>query len=242
MTSRRSPPRRSSGSRAASALVAVGLLLGLTESGAPGGETKALARASSALVERRDGVEVDWVAGTMTASGGAAADLHMPGADLARPGAVRRAEAVARERLGRALAELPLGGDRKLAAAAVERALSRARTIGTDYQSNGGALVRVSVRFVDWIDPAPSRDAPVVLSLAVPAMPLGASPVAKIGDTDHALGAAVYRLGAPPDGARTVPAKLDRSGRLVIDAKRGAPFVEKLAGGAALIYVGKVLK
>ena len=232
MTSRRSPPRRSSGSRAAR--LAVVALLGLTAGAALGDD-------APSLVERREGVDVDWAAGTLTASGGAAADLRMPSADVARAGSVRRAEAVARERLGRALVELPLGGDRKLAAAAAARALARARTTGTDLQSNGGALVRVTVRFGDWLE-RPSPDAePVALTLVVAAMHLGASPLTKVGDAERALGAAVYRLGAPPAGARALPAKLDRAGRLVLDAKR-APPADKLAESTALIYVGKVLK
>jgi hypothetical protein len=196
--------------------------------------------APAALVDRRDGVEIDWAVGTLTATAGAAADLHMPSADVARAGSARRAEAAARERLGRALASLPLGGDRKLAAGAAERALSHARTI-TDYQSNGGAIVRVIVRFVDWLDPPPAEGAPVAVTLAVPAMHLGASPLAKIGDAERPLGAAVYRLGVPPGTAKAVPAKLDHAGRLVIEAKH-APAAEKLAAGAALIYVGKVLR
>jgi hypothetical protein len=242
MTSRRSPPRRSSGSRAArtAALVLAAVFsAGVARAAGPGRSDEAASPA--ALVERRDGVEIDWAAGTVTARGGAAADLHMPSADVARAGSVRRAEAAARARLERALAELPLGGDRKLSAEAAARALAHARTTSTDYQSNGGALVGVTVRFADWLEPRPASAAPVAITLSVAAMHLGASPLAKVGDVERPLGAAVYRLGAPPEGAKAVPAKLDRGGRLVIEAKH-APAAEKLAAGAALIYVGKVLK
>ena len=45
----------------------------------------------AALVDHRDGVEIDWAAGTVTASGGAAADLRMPSADVARAGSLPRA-------------------------------------------------------------------------------------------------------------------------------------------------------
>jgi hypothetical protein len=233
MTSRRSPPRRSSGSRARLAVVA---LLGLAAGAARGDDAS-----STLLVERHDGVDIDWAAGTLTAGGGAAADLRMPSADVARAGSLRRAEAVARERLGRALVELPLGGERKLGSAAAARALARARTTGTELQSNGGALVRVTVRFGDWLEPAPAEGGPVALTLAVAAMHLGASPLTKVGDAERPLGAAVYRLGAPPGGVRALPAKVDRAGRLVLEAKH-APSADKLAGSAALIYVGKVLK
>ena len=157
MTSRRSLPRPSSGSRAA-AFAAVALV-GLAAVGptlARGDD----AGAPAALVERRDGVEIDWSAGTLTASGGAAADLRMPSADVARAGAVRRAEAAARARLEGALGALPGGGGRKLDAALVTRALARARVTDTDYQSNGGALVRVTARFVDWLEPPPATRRP----------------------------------------------------------------------------------
>ncbi|HEY2730580.1 MAG TPA: hypothetical protein VGK52_11635 [Polyangia bacterium] len=232
-----------SGSRPAFGAVAL-VALGFLEAtaGARTGPDVAARPGASALVERRDGVDVDWAAGTVTASGGAAADLHMPSAEVARPGAVRRAESRARERLGRALAALPLGGERKLGTAAVALAVGHARTTGTEYQSNGGALVRVTVRFVDWIDPPPAADAPTSVTLAVPAMRLGARPLAKLGEGECALGAAVYRLGPPPAGIEAVPARIDHAGRLVIEAKHGAASAQKLAGGAALIYVGKVLK
>src|SRR5450432_2721883 len=232
MTSRRSRPRRSSGSRATSASALAALVAAALASLAD-----PLAAVPEALVAGTGGLSIDWAAGVVTASGGGAADLHLPSAELARPGAVRRAEAVARERLGRALADLPLGGGRRLSAQAVARAVGHARTTGTDYQSNGGALVRVTARFVDWIEPAPAPDAPVVATLSVAAMHLQAAPLAKIGEAEHALGAAVYRLGAPPADVKTVPAKIDRAGRLVIEGKHGA-LAEKLASGATLIYVG----
>jgi hypothetical protein len=233
MTSRRSPPPRSSGSRATAALALAAALCALTAATARGEE------AGTPLVERRDGVEIDWRTGTLTANGGSAADLRMPGADVARAGSVRRAEAEARERLQRALATLPLGGERKLPPAAAARAVAHARTTATDYQSNGGALVHVTVRFADWLEPPPAAGAPAVLTLAVPAMRLAASPLAKIGDAESPLGAAVYRVGPPP--ADAVAAKLDHRGRLVIEA-RHAPAADKLAAGTAVIYVGKVLK
>jgi hypothetical protein len=195
---------------------------------------------SAPLFEARDGIEIDWAAGTITATAGSAADLHMPSADLARPGALRRAEAAARTRLGHALAELPLGGDRKLGSEAVERALGRARSTSADYQSNGGAIVRVTVRFADWIESPPSEGTPAVVTLAVPSMHLGAAPIAKVGGAERQVGAAVYRLGAAPAG-EALAAKPDRAGRLVVDGKQGLP-ADKLAAGLAVIYVGKVLK
>ncbi len=118
--------------------------------------------AASDLTSTRDGVTIDWTAGTLGASGGAAADLRMPSVDLARPGALRRARATALARLRAALESLPLGSGRKLDAPRVERALGRARTADVQYQSNGGAVVRLEVSFADWLEegsPPRSRSA-----------------------------------------------------------------------------------
>ena len=195
----------------------------------------------SALVERHDGTEIDWSAGTVTATAGSAADLRMPSADVARAGALRRAEAEARARLARALAELPAGAGRKLDGAALSRALARAQVTGTDYQSNGGAFVHVTVRFADWLD---ARDAAPVVVLATPAMHLGAAPLAKLEGEAHdvPLGAAVYRLGAAPADAKALRAKTDHAGRVVFSAGHDAKLGDRLAKGTTLIYVGKVLK
>jgi hypothetical protein len=247
MTSRPSLPRRSSGSRAAPATV---LALALGRARFVGVALAAFALSTfsavsphaatalpSPLLETRDGVEIDWAAGTVTVGGGAAADLHMPSADVARLGAVRRAEAAARARLGHVLAALPLGAGRTLSGADVARAVARARLTSTEYQSNGGALVRVTARFGDWNDRAAAASPVAVLSVA--AMHLGAAPLAS---HDVALGAAVYHLGAAPRDADARAAKVDHEGRLVLERAPGAALAEKLAKGTTLIYVGKVLR
>jgi hypothetical protein len=231
MTSRRSPPRRSSGN---SAVLAAWLSLAL-------GAGAALARGDEAadggaLRENRGGVAIDWQAGTLAATAGAAADLRMPSVDLARPGAERRAHAAALAKLKGALAALPLGGGRTLDTAAIDRALGRARAVDTQYQSNGGAVVRLEVRFADWIE----QSAPAAVTLSAAAMPLGAAPAARVGGREISLGAATFRLGAAPPGSHVVAARADRAGRLVIDG--GAELAAKLAGAAALIYVQKVQK
>lgn len=233
MTSRRSRPRRSSGSRAgAGAFALAALLLTSLTGGAAGAE-------SSALVERHDGVEIDWAEGTVTVSGGAAGDLRMPSADVARAGAVRRAEAAARARLADALAAVPLGGGRKPASEDVQRAVRRARLSQSDYQSNGGAVVRVTARFADWLEAPPA--APTVV-LAVASAHLAAAPVIKVGSREVNVGAASYRVGAPPRDAKAVTAKVDRGGRVVVDGQKSGDLAERLARGTALIYVEKVLK
>ncbi|HVZ72587.1 MAG TPA: hypothetical protein VHJ20_09450 [Polyangia bacterium] len=198
------------------------------------------------LRETRAGVAVDWSEGTLTASGGAAADLRMPNAAAARAGSLRRAEAAARKTLERALAELPLGGGRKLDADEVARAGARACVTATDYQSNGGVLVRLTSRFGDWRPEAASPGARPAAVLVVPSMALAAAPVVRVGraskgaagDAGVDTGAAVYRLGPAPRDVGAVAAKVDRAGRVVVD---GA-LAEKLAHGTLLIYVEKVTR
>jgi hypothetical protein len=191
------------------------------------------------LVDRHDGVEIDWAAGTVTATGGAAADLRMPSADVARAGALRRAEAAARARLREALARLPAGGGQKVDGEGVTRALARARVTGTDLQSNGGALLHVATRFVDWIDADSPPDAAPVVVLSVGAMALAAAPVAQIAGqaSPRPIGAALYRLGEPPAGVEALPAKLGKGGHLTFALGRDKALVDKLAKGTALIYV-----
>jgi hypothetical protein len=253
MTSRRSPLRRSSGSRAAGGALALAGVVVLfvvpLAAGLPRAAEGTGGKSASPLTETRDGVEIDWAAGTLTAPGGAAADLRMPGADIARAGAVRRAEVTARAQLGRVLAELPLGGGRKLSAAEVARAVGRARTSRTEYQMNGGALVWITGRFGDWSEAAPEGPASPAGVLTVASMHLAAAPLARLGEgkdgkdgKETALGAAVYRSGAAPHDVKALAAKVDRAGRLVIDGPRDRELAQKLARGTAVIYVGKVLR
>jgi hypothetical protein len=191
---------------------------------------------ASDLVETRESVTIDWRAGTLAATGGAAADLRMPGVDLARPGAERRARAAAVGKLRAGLGALLGGGGRKLDPERIDRALARARATDTQYQSNGGAVVRMEVGFSDWLeDPA----APAT-TLSVREAHLVAAPRALVGGREIALGAATYRTGAPPADAAARPARLDHAGRLVIEGS--AELAAKLARGPAVIYVQKVLR
>jgi hypothetical protein len=192
--------------------------------------------AASDLVETREGVTIDWRAGTLAATGGAAADLRMPSVDLARPGAERRARAEAVGKLRAALAALPAGGGRKLDPDRVDRALGHARATDVQYQSNGGAVVRMEVEFADWLDDPAAP--PAVFS--VREARLAAAPKAVVGSQEITLGAATYRTGSPPSDAGARAARTDHAGRLVIDGD--AALAAKLARGPALIYVQKVLR
>ena len=191
---------------------------------------------SADLVDTHEGVTVDWRAGTLSASGGAASDLRMPSVDLARPGAERRARAAATAKLRTALGSLPLGGGHKLDPDRIDRALNRARTADVQYQSNGGAVIRMEVGFADWLE---DPGAPTT-TLAVREAHLVAAPRAVVGGQEISLGAATYRVGSPPADASARPARLDHSGRLVIEG--GPDLAAKLARGVALIYVQKVLR
>jgi len=233
MTSRRSPPRRSSGN---SAVLAAWLSLAIGAGAALARGDDSVADVGGALHESRGGVAIDWQAGTLGATAGAAADLRMPSVDLARPGAERRAHAAALAKLRSALAALPLGGGRTLDAAGIDRALGRARVVDTQYQSNGGAVVRLEVRFADWI----GRSEPAAVTLTASAMPLAAAPVARVGGREISLGAATFHLGAAPPGSHAVAARTDHAGRLVIEG--GGQLAAKLADAVALIYLQKVQK
>ena len=192
--------------------------------------------ASADLVDTHEGVTVDWRAGTLSAAGGAAADLRMPSVDLARPGAERRARAAATAKLRTALGALPAGGGHKLDPDRIDRALNRARTVDVQYQSNGGAVIRMEVGFADWLeDPGASTTA-----LAVREAHLVAAPRAVVGGQEISLGAATYRVGSPPADAAARAARVDHSGRLLLDG--GADLAAKLARGVAVIYVQKVLR
>jgi hypothetical protein len=189
---------------------------------------------SADLTDTHEGVTVDWRAGTLSASGGAAADLRMPSVDLARPGAERRARAAATAKLRNALGGLPTGGGHKLDPDRIDRALNRARTVDVQYQSNGGAVVRMEVGFADWLE---DPGAPTT-ALAVREAHLVAAPRAVVGGQEISVGAATYRVGSPPSDAGARAARVDRSGRLMIDG--GADLAAKLARGVAVIYVQKV--
>ena len=210
--------------------------------GADVGTGVARADRDGPLKQNLAGATVDWEAGTLAASAGAAADLRMPSVDLSRPGAQRRAQAAAVAKLRAALVSLPLGSGNKLTNPEIERALGRARAIDVQYQSNGGAVVRVEIRFGDWLE-APNAQVSAQskndsFAIAVPAIHLGAAPTARIGKRDVRVGAAVYRITGGKVDKNVADAKVDKDGRLVLSGDAQLP--DKLARGQVLIYVGKL--
>jgi hypothetical protein len=192
-------------------------------------------RAADALKQTLAGAAVDWEAGTVSATGGAAADLRMPSVDLSRPGAQRRAHAAAVAKLRAALTTLPLGSGNKLTGPEIDRAVARARDVDVQYQSNGGAVVRAEVRFGDWLE---KPGAPDGYAVAVSSMHLGAAPTARIGKRDVRVGAAVYRVSDGKGVKNVADGKVDKDGRLVLSGDAQLP--DRLARGQVIIYVGKL--
>jgi len=210
------------------------------------------AQADDKLVRPLGDTEVDWGAGTISARGGAAADLRMPTADIARPGAERRARAAALAKLRAALQSLPLRPGGKLSATELEAALGRAHPAGVDYQSNGGVLLTMSLAFGDIVPPKEKAKAPPDAgaeptrkdpeqALAVASMPFGLAPRVVAGEREAALSWAVYRTGAPPSGVDAIAVKRDAKGNLVLP-KGEAKALQKLAGAPVVIYVQKAPK
>jgi hypothetical protein len=101
------------------------------------------------------GVEVDWSAGTITAQAGSAADIRMPGPNAARPGAERRARAAAEAEAAGGLGELGLEKPSKDKTVQERASVSR-----IEYQSNGGVVLWLSIRFSDLV---PAKAAPRAL-------------------------------------------------------------------------------
>ena len=201
--------------------------------------THAYAATPSSLVRPLAGAEVDWSAGTVTASAGAAADMRMPSPEAARPGAERRARAAAIEKLRAVLRTLPVRGSERLGEKQVEAALSHASTTRIEYQSNGGVVLWVGLRFDDLLGKAPSSSSATrPVALAVGAMSLELTPLLVVGGQAVVVRNVRYRQGPLPADAISV--RRDDKGRLVLPT--GAePTFERLAGGPVVIYLQKVL-
>jgi hypothetical protein len=185
------------------------------------------ARQPSSLMGHVAGAEVDWSDGTLTAQAGAAADIRMPNPNAARPGAERRARAAAEAKLAAALRQLGLG--KPVDAKAV---LAAAKVSRTEYQSNGGVVLWMSLRFADVVAAKPG-----VRTLCVKSMPLTASPVLAGGGKSASVAYATYRQGAgcPKDA---IGVDRDARGRLALPPHK-AKEVDSLAGTAVVIYLEK---
>jgi hypothetical protein len=185
----------------------------------------ALGKETAAFKRNVAAVEVDWSAGTLTAQGGSAADIRMPGPNSARPGAERRARALAEEKLRTALASVARGKkiDEK-------EGLARATITRTEYQSDGGVVLWLTLRFADL---APAAK-PAKLALKVAHMPFDLAPVVVGQGHEAELGFATYRPAAdcPRDAVR---AELEGKGRLRVSSVQA----DSLAGASVVIYLEK---
>jgi hypothetical protein len=232
------------------------VLVGLVGAGMLGGISGSAAASAPAdpLVENLEaGASIDWRAGALTVTGAAAAEPRMPSAASARARAERAARQAAMTRLGALLRELPLARGRLLDADAVARTVARAEArvqpADLDYASNGGAAVRLTAKFGDWAQ-GPSATPELVLSMATcrlqaaPTLVLPSHPQTPSGraQTDGAgtvdVREARYRLGSAPAGTRTVRARLDGQGRVVLGSREPSEDVQ--ADRSIVIYCDKV--
>jgi hypothetical protein len=170
------------------------------------------------------GAEVDWTAGTITARAGSAADIRMPGPNAARPGAERRARASAEEKL-RAAARILAEGK------SLDEAIKHATVTRIEYQSDGGVVLWLTLRFFDAV---PAK--PATVSLKVAAMPFEFSPTIAGSGREARLGFATYR-GAADCQKDAVKVQRDARGRLILPAAAGS--VGALAGAAVAICIEK---
>jgi hypothetical protein len=222
------------------------------------GSTPASAPADPLVENLEAGASIDWRAGALTVTGAAAAELRMPSAASARARAERAARQAAMTRLGALLRQLPLARGRHLDADAVARAVARAaarvQPTDLDYASNGGATVRLTAKFGDWAPGPPAPPVPeLVLSMATcrlqaaPTLVLPGHPQSPSGRAE-ADGAgtvdardARYRLGSTlPAGTRTVRARLDGQGRVVLGPRESSE--DARADRSILIYCDKVAR
>jgi hypothetical protein len=172
---------------------------------------------------------VDFHAGTITASGGAAADIRLPSTDVARVRAERQART-------RALAKLRAGLEQILPRPPSEAVLKKARAAATDYQSNGGVTLSLQLRFADLSETANDP----ALTLTVPTMRPEIAPSVEWDGKRAVLGWAIYRLGPAPARSKALTARTSAAGLLTLTA---APAdLEKLTGAGAVIHVQKILE
>jgi hypothetical protein len=167
--------------------------------------------------------------------------MRMPSPAAARPGAERRARAAALDKLRAALRALPLRGKQRLGEKQVEAALGHASTTRIEYQSNGGVVLWVGVRFTDLVASATTTSTSTttgLVALAVGAMPLELAPLLVAGAKEIVLGHARYHQGPPPAGAISV--RRDDKGRLLLPSG-SETTLDQLAGGPVVIYLQRVL-
>ena len=194
--------------RAALALALASLL-------APAVRAVAAGAAKTPLLQTLAQAEVDWESDSVSARGGAAADLRLPGPDNARPAARRAAEKQAADRLAEALKQLPLGGARHLSDQSIAAALGRAKARDIDYQSNGGVMLSLGVDFTDLAAVAEKdkdketdkEPPPAAAATATPKLPRATAPgkATRVPDLERASGAPVPARAVETPAGEAVP-------------------------------------
>jgi hypothetical protein len=184
------------------------------------------AHASGAWKRVVAGAEVDWSTGTITAESGAAAELRMPGPNAARPGAERRARAAAAAKLQAALHELGFGKE-------AESGVAEHATVShIEYQSNGGVVLWLVVKFSDMVG---GKAAPKPLRVAT--APFQVAPtIAAAGKSVRALSATYQAAADCP--ADAIAVKRNDKGQLVLPSSE-AGLIDSFAGTSVVIYVEK---
>jgi hypothetical protein len=145
------------------------------------------------------------------------------------------------EKLRAALRALPVRGSERLGEKQVDAALSHADTTRIEYQSNGGVVLWVGVRFDDLLGKTPASASSSVtgpVALTVGAMPLELAALVVSDGREIVARHVRYQQGPPPADAISV--RRDDKGRLVLP-KGSEPTLELLAGGPVVIYLQKVL-
>jgi hypothetical protein len=134
-------------------------------------------------------------------------------------------------------------GGQRLGEKQVEAALGRASTTRIEYQSNGGVVLWVGVRFEELMGNASAATTATTtatrsVSLAVVAIPLELAPLLVSGGKEIVLGHARYHQEPPPAGAISV--RRDDKGRLLLpDGSEST--LDQLADGPVVIYLQKIL-
>jgi hypothetical protein len=151
-------------------------------------------------------------------------------------------------------------GGQRLGEKEVEAALSHASTTRIEYQSNGGVVLWVGVKFTDLVasdtatpfggfgadnpphQPPRASRAPVAatesVALAVAAMPLELAPLLVSGGKEIVAGPVRYHQGPAPAG--TISLRRDDKGRLLLP-NGSESALDRLASGTVVIYLQKVL-
>jgi hypothetical protein len=195
--------------------------------------------------------------------------MRMPSPAATRPGAERRARIAAVEKLRAALRALPVRGKQGLEEKTVEAALGRASTTRIEYQSNGGVVLWVQVRFEELLGNAPATpfgsfgtDSPPHQPPRASRAPVAATATATSTSTATVTVLAVVAMPlelAPflvsggkeivagharyhqgPPPAGAISVRRDHKGRLLLP-EGSEPTLDQLAGGPLVIYLQRVL-